>query len=166
MDEDERARHYLEKQLDYLHVSARSYDTKAQIAVVGYLLTLGVIRLGFEARPGGWEWPGTLAAAFGLLIVVIPATLFTFVLVPRYRFQLAALPSHREAPRTFTLSWFEGRSGAEIVAEARSADWMKELGFEIEKLRELRNEKRRRFMLAITVSSATLLTVLLRLALA
>ena len=43
---------------------------------------------------------------------------------------------------------------------------MKELGFEIEKLRELRNEKRRRFMLAITVSSATLLTVLLRLALA
>ena len=100
------------------------------------------------------------------MIVVIPATLFTFVLVPRYRFQLAALPSHREAPRTFTLSWFEGRSGAEIVAEARSADWMEELGFEIEKLRELRNEKRRRFMLAITVSSATLLTVLLRLALA
>ena len=66
MDEDERARHYLEKQLDYLHVSARSYDAKAQIASVGYLLTIGVIRLGFEAQPGEWAVPRALISAFGL----------------------------------------------------------------------------------------------------
>lgn len=83
MDEDRRAYRYLEKQLDYLHVSARSYDAKAQIASVGYLLTLGIIRLGFEARPGGWTPPSAVNAAFGLLVVVLPATLFALVLVPR-----------------------------------------------------------------------------------
>ena len=52
MGQDGLALRYLEKQLDYLHVSARSYDAKAQIASVGYLLTVGVVRLGFEGRPG------------------------------------------------------------------------------------------------------------------
>lgn len=73
---DGRVLRHLEKQLDYLHASARSYDTKAQIASVGYLLTVGVVRLGFEARPGGWAWPGAHAAAFGLLVVVLPVAFF------------------------------------------------------------------------------------------
>jgi hypothetical protein len=166
MDEDERARHYLEKELDYLHVAARSYDTKAQIASVGYLLTIGVVRLGFELQPGDWVAPGALATAFGLLIVMVPVALFALVLVPRHRFQLAALPTHCEMPRTLTLSWFEGRSAAEIVAEARTVDWVTELGFEIEKLRQLRDRKRGRFMVALMTCAVALLALLVRLALA
>ena len=42
---------------------------------------------------------------------------------------------------------------------------VKGLGFEIEKLRELRNRKRQRFMVALTVSAATLMAMLVRLAL-
>ena len=110
--------------------------------------------------------PGALATAFGLLIVMVPVALFALVLVPRHRFQLAALPTHRDVPRTLTLSWFEGRSAAEIVAEARTVDWVTELGFEIEKLRQLRDRKRGRFMVALMACAAALLALLVRLALA
>ena len=36
MSGDGRALHFFEKELDYLHASARSYDAKAQIASVGW----------------------------------------------------------------------------------------------------------------------------------
>jgi hypothetical protein len=144
--------------------SARSYDAKAQIASVGYLLTIGVVRIGFEERPGGWAWPGAPAAAFGLLVVVLPVVLFAYVLWPRYRFRAKALPTHRIAPRTITMSWFEGRSGREVAAEANAVDWEAELGFEIEKLRELRNHKRSRFLFALTVSFVSFAVLLARIA--
>ncbi|MFO1038952.1 MAG: hypothetical protein U1E45_19090 [Geminicoccaceae bacterium] len=166
MDEDDRVRHRLEKQLDQLHLATRAFDTKAQIASVGYLLTLGVMRLGFEWRPGGWSWPGPLAAATALLVVALPVALFTFVLVPQRRYRLAALPTHREAPRTLTGSWFEGRTAAEIAAEAASVDWTRELAFEIEKVCLVRDTKRRRFMLALAACAVTIVTMLIRLALA
>ena len=164
MSEDGRALHFFEKELDYLHASARSYDAKAQIASVGYLFTIGVVRIGFEERPGGWAWPGAPAAALELLVVVLPVVLFAFVLWPRYRFRVAALPTHRGAPRTITMSWFEGRGGREAAAEAKAVDWTAELGFEIEKLRELRNQKRSRFLLALTISFVSLAVLLARIA--
>lgn len=164
MDEDDRVRHRLEKQLEQLLVATRAFDTKAQIASVGYLLTLGVMRLGFEWRPGGWSWPGPVAAAMALLLVALPVALFTYVLVPQRRLRLAALPTHRAPPRTLTGSWFEGRSAAEIAAEAREVDWTLELAFEIEKVRLVRDAKRRRLMLALLVCAGTVLLMLVRLA--
>lgn len=63
------------------------------------------------------------------------------------------------------MSWFEGRSGQEIAAEAETVDWSAELAFEIEKLRELRDRKCRRFMVALAVSATTLAAMLVRIAL-
>ena len=157
--------YFLEKELDYLHVSARSYDGKAQIASVAYLLTFGVLRLWLEIRPGGMQWPGTGRAILGLLIVVMPVVLFALVLVRRYRFAVAPLAGHRELPRTFTMSWFEGRSGPEIVQEAPTVDWAAELAFEIEKLRELRDRKRQRFLVALAFAALSVVMLLLTIAL-
>lgn len=78
---------------------------------------------------------------------------------------MAALPAHRPGPSTITLSWFEGRGGREIAAEAGAVDWPAELAFEIEELRELRDHKRRRLMVALAVSAGTMAALLVRVAL-
>lgn len=155
----------LERAVDAATASARSYDTKAQIASVAYLLAIGVLEFGTQIQPGGPNWHGYLLLSAGLLFILLPVILFGWVLRPRYRLTGKALVSHKRPARTLTMSWFEGRSAHEIEQQINAVDWRAEYAFEIEKILKIRDQKQRRFLAGMYAALIVVLVFLLRFAL-
>ena len=139
---------HMERVIDAELASLRSYDTRAQIGSVAYLLVVGVLRFGAEFQPGGPVWRGYSTQGLILLVIVLPVLLFGWVLKPK-SLRGKKLPSHKTASRGSTTSWFDGRSAEEILNEIDGVDWRAEYAFEIEKILSIREQKRKRFLLAL-----------------
>lgn len=61
----EPAMRFVEKELDFLHASARFYDGKAQIASVAYLLNFGALRSGSSSGLAACPGPAPRALWYG-----------------------------------------------------------------------------------------------------
>jgi hypothetical protein len=153
----------MERVIDAGLASSRSYDTRAQIGSVAYLLVVGVLRFGAEFQPGGPVWRGYATQSLILLAIVLPVLLFGWVLKPKSPHR-KSLPSHKAASRGSTTTWFDGRSAEEIVNEIDGVDWRAEYAFEIEKILSIRDQKRIRFLLALYSAGLVVLGFLIQFA--
>ena len=159
---DPAVRH-MERVIDAGLASVRSYDTRAQIGSVAYLLVIGVLRFGAEFQPGGPIWRGYVTQSLVLFAIVLPVLLFGWVLKPK-TLRGKRLPSHKTTSRGSTTTWFDGRSGEEILNEIDGVDWRAEYAFEIEKILSIRNQKRTRFLVALYSAGIVVLGFLIQFA--
>ena len=138
--------------------TVRAYDTKAQIVGVGYILALGVAG-NFEALlPEASEFtPLTLSVACG---AILPILLFGFVLYPsrksaeKFADQSEATPEHVLYVNPTKL----GNVKALKEAVGR-CDPIIEVSFELLKVSQLRDLKRRRFLRALFSAAVVFLLI-------
>ena len=128
--------------------TVRAYDTKAQIVGVGYILALGVVG-SFEALlPKASEL--NLLALSVACSAILPILLFGFVLYPsrksaeKFAAQLEATPEHVLYVNPTNLG------NVKALKEAVDrCDPIIEVSFELLKVSQLRDLKRRRFLRAL-----------------
>jgi hypothetical protein len=144
----------------------RAFDIKAQIAGVGMILSItalasfGVRILPPLPAPPGWLGYG-LCGYFLLCI-----SQFAWVLWPKR--SLIIKPGD-PAPRTCGTFFVQpGRTStlADYVTAIQRTDWTTELAFEVMKLAQLRESKRRRFQRALAIAASFYVVLLAALAVA
>ncbi len=139
----------LRDSLSEAQMTVRAYDTKAQICGIGYIFALGIIA-GFEAL---FPQTSNVDAVYVLVawgVVILPIMLFGFVLYP----------SRKKAPGVINESTAEPKhilyvdpkkygSVAELKDAVDGCDPINETVFELLKVSNLRELKRRRFLRAL-----------------
>jgi hypothetical protein len=141
----------------------RAFDTKAQIAGVGMILSVtALVTLGsrvLAVPPALPIWLGYLLCTFLLACVV----LFACVLWPMRRIEVELGDHSKAVHRSFFVRPDETRTLAQYVRAIEETDWVEELAFEVMKLARLRDSKQRRFrraLLGAALFYATLLLIL------
>ncbi len=138
--------------------TVRAYDTKAQIVGVGYIFALGVVG-NFEALlPDVSELnPLLLAVA---CVAILPILLFGFVLYPsrksaeKFSDQSEATPEHVLYVDPTKIG------GVKALKEAVGCcDPIIEVSFELLKVSQLRELKRRRFLYALFLAAVVFLFI-------
>ena len=128
--------------------SVRSYDAKAQIVGVGYILALEVVMRSGNQVPV----PKDHAAWYvfiGWLIVVVPIIMFALVLYPSH---VDKVSRKRVFDACGGVMYFDPRRFADVksfLAGVASADWAREVACEIVKVSDIRDKKRVRFLRAL-----------------
>lgn len=126
----------------------RSYDTKAQIAAVGYIFSLGIAGGIQELMPVEITLT-TLKVIFVWVIFMVPVLQFGFVLYPTR----ASVQGHTD-DETGVL-FLDGKSeiqAADLADSVRQCDPVLEYAGELFRVARLRNIKRRRFVLGLSLT--------------
>ena len=128
----------------------RSYDTKAQIMGIIFILSINFVLTLIRELIGVGPIPATATLSLAVL-VLLPLGLFGYVLFPANNpsgdLWLDGQPVHN--------SYFVDRRGpslADYLADVEATDWATELGFEIMKMARLRERKRRRLLRALVAA--------------
>ncbi len=128
--------------------TVRSYDTKAQIVGVGYILSLSVVRQSGDHIPVPVEYAVWYVLA-GWIIIVLPIIMFAAVLYPSRIDRIARhpAPSGVLGGLYYNAKKFDG---FEAYHDALTrADWVREVAYEIQKVSAIRDLKRVRFLRAL-----------------
>jgi hypothetical protein len=140
--------------------TVRSFDTKAQIVGIGFILTMGILK-GFFERMGGPVDVSLFSVVMAWLVAIGPIVLFGSVLYPsRGKMESSNVEGH-DIRHAFYLGSDLKRDFHEYLEDITSSDWREELVFELVKTSRIREIKRRRFILALTVSCMSLLIMAL-----
>ncbi len=124
--------------------SVRAYDTKAQIVGVGYIFALNVIGQ-INAQITEKTSADTLTIIVAWLIVILPIMLFGYVLYPVRKSERDS--THADAPNHMLFLHPEKYGSVEeLKAAANQSDATDEIAFELLKMSELRESKRKRFV--------------------
>ncbi len=155
----QRAYDLLRDSLTEAQATVRSYDTKAQIIMVGYIFALGVVgQIGepvIEAPEVGIAY---VAIAWG--IVILPILLFGFVLYPsRKTAPLLADESMEDLQHVLYVDPGRHSRVDELIRAANRTDAIQELAFELLKVSRLRELKRRRFLRALFAAGVAFLVL-------
>ncbi len=128
--------------------TVRSYDNKAQIMAVGYVLALQVVLRSGAQVPVPIDYAGLYVFA-GWAILVLPVIMFALVLYPSHADKVSR---KRDFGVCAGAMYFEPRHVADVdsyVRAVRGADWVRETACEIIKVSDIREKKRRRFLRAL-----------------
>jgi len=133
--------------------TVRSYDTKAQIVGVGYILALNVVGRISDMLPNAFEvTSATVLISWG--IVILPILLFGHVLYPTRR-TVPELTNesteHLKKVLYTTPKDYERVDGLRQAAE--QCDLIDEYAFELLKVSNLRELKRKRFIRALSFAA-------------
>ncbi len=139
-------------------MTVRAYDTKAQIVGVGYILALGVVG-SFEALlPKASELNLlTLSVACG---AILPILLFGFVLYPSRKSAEKFVSQSEETPEHVLYVDPTKLGSVKALKEAVGrCDPIIEVSFELLKVSQLRELKRRRFLRALFLAAVAFLFI-------
>ncbi len=139
--------------------SIRSYDTKAQICAIGYLFSLNIVlAINESIFPG--KGADFWVVIFGWGVLIFPMFLFGFVLYPT-RKSVKPDNSHEESPIYKVLYVRHERHAAvdEIIRDARRANLVDEIAFELYQSSDLRDRKRIRFVRSLIAAGTALLVM-------
>lgn len=140
----------------------RSYDTKAQIMGILFILSVNFLVPLVREMVGGAALPATALLTIAALVLV-PLCLFGFVLYPANN-PADSIALGRAAVRHTYFVHRRPPSLEAYLGDVAATDWETELGFEIMKLARLRESKRRRLLRALVgagVSYALILALML-----
>lgn len=151
---------YLLAALKEAQDTVRSYDTKAQIVGIGFIFTVGILR-GFSDNLTGAGDTGTLSIIGAWLLTIGPIVLFGSVLYPSRSKMVSSYAKDHDIKHVYYFDANRGRNFDEYLTDIKSCDWQKELVFELMKASRLREVKRQRFVLALTVSGFSFLIIAL-----
>lgn len=131
----------------------RSYDTKAQIMGIIFILSIDFVLTLIRELIGVGPIPASAILSLAAL-VLLPLGLFGYVLFPANNpvgdIALAGQPVRK--------SYFvdgRGPSLTDYLGDVQATDWATELGFEIMKMARLRERKRRRLMRALVAAGVS-----------
>ena len=134
--------------LSEANAAVRSYDTKAQIAAVGYIFSLGIAG-GIQKLVPGEINLTTLKIIVVWGIFMVPILQFGFVLYPTR----ASVQEHSDS-ETGAL-FLDGKSGinaADLADLVKKCDPVMEYAGELVRVARLRNVKRKRFVLGLSLT--------------
>lgn len=128
--------------------TVRSYDNKAQIMGVGYILALQVVLRSGAQVPVPIDQAGLYVFA-GWAILVLPIIMFALVLYPSHANKVSR---KRDFGACAGAMYFDPRRSPDVDAYVRTvagADWVRETACEIIKVSDIRDKKRTRFLRAL-----------------
>ncbi|MCB1582115.1 MAG: hypothetical protein R3E90_04050 [Marinicella sp.] len=131
----------------------RTYDTKAQIVGIGFIFTIGMVIKFNTWQSISTQW-NQLAVITTWVLIIVPAVYFGSVLYPTRRVAPHVLKNKEIVKGLFYMNQAENVS--EYVNNLASMDLEQELSYELLKVSYLRDLKRRRFLLALSVASFSL----------
>lgn len=141
--------------------TVRSYDTKAQIVGVGYILSLGIVQQ-ISALLDREAQVSLLAVVFSWIVVISPILVFGFVLYPtRKTTSYLEATKHNGIQHVLYLDPTKKKVVAEVREASLSADSLDELSFELLMMSTLREAKRRRFLTGLFASVLSFLLLFL-----
>ncbi len=124
--------------------TVRSYDNKAQIVGVGYILALQVVLRSGAQVPVAIDQAGLYVFA-GWAILVLPIIMFALVLYPSHADKVSR---KRDFGGCAGAMYFDPRRSPDVDSYVRTvagADWVRETACEIIKVSDIRDKKRARF---------------------
>jgi hypothetical protein len=133
----------LKDSLDEAQISVRAYDTKAQIVGVGYIFALNVIGQIGNSLPDESEI-GLTNLIIAWALVVLPIALFGYVLYPVRKTKVDGDDDDRK--HLFFLHPERYGTASKLVKAAEECDPIDEVAYELLKICELRESKRKRFV--------------------
>ena len=141
----------LKDSLDEAQISVRAYDTKAQIVGVGYIFALNVIGQIGNQLPQESQL-GIINIVVAWALVILPIALFGYVLYPVRKVVDDGAGDDRK--HMFFLHPERYGSAGELVKAAETCDPIDEVAFELLKISELRENKRKRFVRGLVGAGA------------
>jgi hypothetical protein len=132
----------------------RTYDTKAQIVGIGFIFTIGMVIKFNTWSSISTQW-NQLAVITTWVLIIVPAVYFGSVLYPTRRVAPHVLKNKEVVKGLFYMN--EAENVSEYVENLASMDLEQELTYELLKVSYLRDLKRRRFLLALSVASFSLI---------
>ena len=145
--------------LSEAQTTVRSYDTKAQIVGVGYVLALGIVGALSDQLPDSGEL-NAVAGLFGWGFVIVPILLFGYVLYPTRKTAPRLAVDPTEAGRLEHVLYVDPdrHDSVEVLkASVVGCDSVNEYTFELIKVSKLREIKRKRFLRALFAASVAFL---------
>ncbi len=139
--------------------TVRSYDTKAQIVGVGYVLALRIVASLSDRLPDSGEL-NAIAVLFGWGFVIMPILLFGYVLFPTRKTASTLAEDSTEAGRLEHVLYVEPERHSNVEALKASVagcDPLNEYTFELITVSRLREIKRKRFLRALFAASVAFL---------
>ena len=134
--------------LSEANAAVRSYDTKAQIAAVGYILSLGIAGGIQNLIPVEINLT-TLKVVLVWVVFMVPILQFGFVLYPTR----ASVQGH--ANDETGVLFLDGKSGiqaADLAKSVKQCDPVMEYAGELVRIARLRYIKRKRFVLGLSLT--------------
>ncbi|MEQ8506871.1 MAG: hypothetical protein RIB80_16235 [Rhodospirillales bacterium] len=128
--------------------SVRSYDTKAQIVAVGYILALQVVLRAGAQVPVPMEHAALYVFA-GWAILVLPVIMFALVLYPSHANKVSR---KRDFGQCSGVMYFDKKRFPDVESYVRAVagvDWVRDTACEIIKVSDIRDKKRTRFLRAL-----------------
>ncbi len=138
--------------------TVRAYDSKAQIVGVGYILALGVVGRFETLLPGASELNPLIVLV--ACVAILPIFLFGFVLYPS-RKSVEKLAKQSEATPEHVL-YVDPTTLGNVKALKEAVDRcdpITEVSFELLKVSQLRELKRRRFLRALYLAAVAFLFI-------
>ena len=143
-EEKNEALQLLKDSLSETQISVRAYDTKAQIVGIGYIFTLNVIGQ-ISAQLPAQAAANTVTIVVAWTIVIMPIVLFGYVLYP-VRKSVVDMDGNKESEHMLFFHPESYNSPAALVDAASNCDPQYEIAYELLKMSELRESKRKRFI--------------------
>jgi len=132
----------------------RTYDTKAQIVGIGFIFTIGMV-IKFNTWSAISANLNHLAIISTWILIIVPAACFGSVLYPTRRVAPYVLKNKEMVKGLFYMN--DAENVTEYVNNLSYMDIEHELSYELLKVSYLRDLKRKRFLLAMSVASISLI---------
>ncbi len=136
----------------------RSYDTKAQIMGIIFILSINFVLTLIRELVGIGPIPPAATLSLAVL-VLLPLGLFGYVLFPANN-PVGDLELEGQPVRHSYFVDGRGPSLTDYLIDVEATDWATELGFEIMKMARLRERKRRRLLRALVAAGASYVLIL------
>ncbi len=136
----------------------RTYDTKAQIVGIGFIFTIGMVIKFYSWNDSHHVWHQITVITTWVLIIA-PVICFGSVLYPTRRVAPHVLKNKEVVKGLFYMNEVEKVS--DYVDQLNTMNIKQELTYELLKVSYLRDLKRNRFLLAMSVASFSLITIFL-----
>ncbi len=140
--------------LEQVQSTVRAYDTKTQIASIGFIFSIGLVRflvpeaaMSMFAPSGRFIW--------GFAISIVPIIMFGHVLFPRFNPVRRSEVDTNVLKNVYTFGTNPERTVDEYLRDIDGANWKREIAIEIIEASFIRDIKRRRFLIAMYVAGVS-----------
>jgi hypothetical protein len=135
--------------------AVRTFDTKAQIMGIMFILSVNVILTVLDIGPTGTA-PSPLWILLALALLVIgPVVLFAIVLYPGQNPTEGIAFDRSSVCGTYFVARGKGNDLDGFLGDVGRTDWHREIAFELLKISNLRDIKRQRFLRALTAAGVS-----------
>ena len=135
----------------------RSYDTKAQIVGVSYIFALNIVLQLGDKLPIGAAQIGSLYVVVSWLVMIVPVVMFGFVLYPTRKYVRSLKVEFPNIAHALYIDPDQQNNPGKYLHNISSSDISNELAYELFKVSDLRELKRKRFLRALFCAGMALL---------